>query len=395
MTQAIKAKSAAIALHAPHDLQTLVRDAVASRCPIIDYGIAHQGLGNAPVADGTRLTLDSPADSYGIIEHYARDFTVRAWAGATVAQLAAGLARENQFLPIDADPDLTLGEIINHNVFNSQRIGYNAIRDISLGLHYIDGQARDVHVGGRTVKNVAGYDVTRLLVGSLGQLGLIYEATVRTYAIPQHITAAAAVLQNLSGLDSVIPGLLQTSASPARMHASFNPQTSTWTLHCGYHGNAKACDVQSTALKHKLAGLTSDIALTQTNFTDDQAFLTSSRAWRRTSPALLKLVVPPASTGKTADALVALNIPGLHIDALPTHGVIFAGGPLSADQARQLDTSAAQLIAPESGLKVWYTRPAGAQNLTPFAPAQSDWAIVSRLKTTMDPHNIFNPGRLV
>jgi FAD/FMN-containing dehydrogenase len=394
VTQTASTLPSSTTLHDPKDLQALVKDAIASKTPIVDYGVAHTGLGNPPPAAATRLTFGSPADSHGIIEHYSRDFTVRAWAGATLADLAVGLAKDNQFFPIDADPDLTLGEVINHNVFNAQRIGYNAIRDISLGLHYIDGEGRDIHVGGRTVKNVAGYDVTRLMVGSLGQLGLVYEATVRTYAIPQHVTGAAAVLQNLSALDSLIPTLLQSSASPARMHASYNPGQNTFTLHCGYHGSPKACDVQSTSLKHKLAGLASDITLTQTNLADDQAFLTGTRAWRRSAQALLKLIVPPASTGKTADALAALAIPGLHIDALPAHGVIFTGGNLTVSQATTLDAAALKLIAPESGLKAWYTRPSGA-NLLPFAPAQSDWPIITRLKATMDPHNLFNPGRLV
>jgi FAD/FMN-containing dehydrogenase len=381
-------------LHTPHDLSALVHASIASKTPIVDYGIAHANLGNPPPALCTRLNLTTPAPDAPIIEHYVNDFTVRAWAGATLADLGAALAKQGQFLPIDADGHITLGEVINHNVFNALRTGYNAIRDISLGLHYIDGLGRDIHVGGRTVKNVAGYDVTRLMVGSLGQLGIVYEATVRTYALPKHVISVQAKLPDLASMDDLIPSLLQSAAAPSRLHASYTPDTKSWTLHVGYHGSPKACEVQSTALKSKLAPITSDIALESRSVPQGIAALTQSRAWRRSASAHLKLIVQPATTGKTADKLAALDIPNLHIDALPTHGILHLGGPLTPDQAAKLDHAAAQIISSQPALKIWHTRPPGA-SLPLFAPPQPDFQIIADLKKTMDPHNLFNPGRLV
>ena len=93
-----------------------VRNAVASGVPLVDYGVAHEGLGNAPPSVHTRLQQRG-----GVIEHYRDDFTVRVSAGCPFGELHRELVQAGQFLPIDADDDLTIGEIVTHNVFGPLR----------------------------------------------------------------------------------------------------------------------------------------------------------------------------------------------------------------------------------------------------------------------------------
>lgn len=383
----------------------LVQRALAAAAPLIDYGVAHGGLGHPPPDEGIRFAQQAEESNGGILEHYERDLTVRAAAGVTMGALNARLKPTNQFVPIDADDDLTLGEIIMHNVYGPLRVSFGSVRDLLLGMHYIDGEGRDIHVGGRTVKNVAGYDVTRFMVGSLGELGVVHEATLRTYAIPQHVLAV--------DLDIVSPGelckrfteLLLSDASPAHLSISRRLETvagrhgGQWVGHLAYFGRSAGGHVQLRSLETLLDGFESvHIAGSgDQTFEQDAAERAARRAWRRQATALVKIVVPPAHTGVLCATLAEwadTNAP-LHIDALPMHGCVFTGGALDAGAARQLDDTIHAIMGTLRAFRVWHQRPDGAESIEPFAPSQNSWAILRRLKQTMDPKGVFNPRRFL
>ena len=107
--------------NSPAALAALVTNCRDNRLPLVDYGIAHAGLGNPPPAKCVRLV--QRAD---VFDHYISDLTVRAAAGITLGDLQKALRPTGQFVPIDADDDQTLGEIINHNVYNALRAGATA-----------------------------------------------------------------------------------------------------------------------------------------------------------------------------------------------------------------------------------------------------------------------------
>ena len=332
-----------------------------------------------------------------VIEHYQRDFAVRAAAGITMSQLQDQLAPHDQFLPVDADPDLTLGEVILHNVYGPLRVGYGSIRDLLLGLHYIDGQGRDIHVGGRTVKNVAGYDVTRFMVGSLGQFGIVHEATVRTYAIPEQATAVDVQMEDPTSIDKLLTRWLQTDAAP--VHMSMQADNGDWRLRVGYFGQRSSCSAQQCALEsfvQEASTLRIGDAVDY-DLAADTADRAARRRWRRQAAALVKVIVPPAATGTTSKKLTDWskeNRIQLRVEALPAHGCVFAGGGLDAGTAGQLDQHiGASLNGPAQ--RVWYARPTGAEAIEPFSPPQNDWPILARLKRTMDPQNLLNPNRFI
>ena len=373
-------------------LTELVRDCLAKRMPIVDYGCAHGGLGHRPPAEHIRLVQRG-----GIIEHYQRDMTVRAAAGITIADLQAALRPHNQYVPIDADDDLTLGEVINHNVYGPLRVTYGSVRDLLLGLHYVDGQARDIHVGGRTVKNVAGYDVTRFMVGGLGEYGAVYEATIRTYAIPKNVMQVKLTLSDPQLLDGLCSGWLLSDAAPATMVLSRNGPD--WTVLVGYFGTAHGCSTQLHSLESWIAGKTG-MSISDTSTTQLEAHLQDIallRDWRRRATALVKAIVPPASTGQTCKQLAAWQggQSAPQIEAMPVHGCIFVGGELDVEQAVTLDGYVNRTIEPVNGLRLWHCRPNHTDRIDPFGPSQPDWPILHRLKGPFDPKNIFNPGRFV
>jgi glycolate oxidase FAD binding subunit len=122
----------------------------------------------------------------GVIDHEPADLTVTVGAGMRIADLAKVLERAGQFLPLDpphAD-DATIGGVIAANSNGFWRARYGAVRDLLIGTRTALADGTVALAGGRVVKNVAGYDLDKLLVGSFGTLGVIVEATLKVLPVP-------------------------------------------------------------------------------------------------------------------------------------------------------------------------------------------------------------------
>lgn len=122
-----------------------------------------------------------------VIDHAVGDLTVTVEAGVKLADLQALLARENQFLPLDpAYPETaTLGGIVATGDAGFWRQRYGGVRDLLIGISLVRSDGQVASAGGRVVKNVAGYDLMKLLTGSYGTLGTICGVTLRTYPLPE------------------------------------------------------------------------------------------------------------------------------------------------------------------------------------------------------------------
>jgi glycolate oxidase FAD binding subunit len=123
----------------------------------------------------------------GVVAHVSADLTVTVAAGTPLAELGAALAREGQFLPLDPPHGeaATIGGIVAANSTGFWRARYGGVRDQLIGTTtaLVDGTI--AHAGGRVVKNVAGYDLGKLLIGSLGTLGVIIECTFKVLPLPR------------------------------------------------------------------------------------------------------------------------------------------------------------------------------------------------------------------
>ena len=174
------------------------------------------GLAVLPRGGGTRLAwgaaparCDLVVDTWqlnAVLEHSAGDQVVRAQAGVPVAALAQILATAGQRLAVDpADSGGTVGGLLATGVAGPLRLRYGAPRDLLIGITLVRADGTVARAGGKVVKNVAGYDIGKLLAGSYGTLGLITEATFRLHprppasayvslATPDPAAAAAALL---------------------------------------------------------------------------------------------------------------------------------------------------------------------------------------------------------
>lgn len=143
-------------------------------------GRTHWHIGGEPSRSAREVT--APA---GVWEHEPSEMTVRCGAGTTVAELVEHLASSGQMVPIDAsDYAGTVGGVLACGLSGYRRLRYGHVRDLVLQTRHVDAAGKVVTAGGPTVKNVSGYDLPRLLVGSLGTLGLLAEVILRTLPVP-------------------------------------------------------------------------------------------------------------------------------------------------------------------------------------------------------------------
>jgi glycolate oxidase FAD binding subunit len=150
-----------------------------------------------------------------LIDHAAGDLTVTVEAGMRLIDLQAKLATANQWVALDPSfaDRATIGGIVATRDAGSRRHRYGGVRDLCLGISFVryDGQA--VKAGGRVVKNVAGYDLMKLLTGSFGSLGIISELTLRLYPLP--MTSRTVVLAGEAGaIAAILQSLLASSLTP-------------------------------------------------------------------------------------------------------------------------------------------------------------------------------------
>jgi glycolate oxidase FAD binding subunit len=138
-------------------------------------------IGNVPSRYDIALRTTRLAS---VIEYEPADMTVTVEAGITFGALQALLAEHGQFLPIDAPDDATVGGVLAANVSGPSRHAYGLPRDWLIGCRLVLADGTIIKGGGRVVKNVAGYDIPKLVVGSLGTLGVIAEATFKLAPLP-------------------------------------------------------------------------------------------------------------------------------------------------------------------------------------------------------------------
>ena len=119
----------------------------------------------------------------GVIEYQASEYTITAYAGTPIADIATALAEQGQYLPFDPlFPNCaTIGGTVAANLSGSRRFRYGGVRDFILGAQIVDGRGRAFRVGGKVVKNAAGFDLSKFLVGSLGQYAIMTELTFKVF----------------------------------------------------------------------------------------------------------------------------------------------------------------------------------------------------------------------
>jgi len=208
------------------ELAELVRQAVASRTPIYPIGGGTSlRYGGLPTRPGWGLSLQQLRR---MVDYPARDLTITVEAGLPVAELQTLLAQQGQWWPVDApQPDqATVGGVVACNLNGPHRYAWGSVSDYVLGLTAVDGQGMVFAAGSRVVKNAAGYNLCRLLAGSLGALAVIAQVTLRVQPLPETTAFAAAKLEDWDLADRLLRQLMQSQLLPTAIQLAVGP---AWT----------------------------------------------------------------------------------------------------------------------------------------------------------------------
>lgn len=175
----------------------------------------------------------------GIVTYEPQEFVVTVLAGTRIRDIEQTLAEQGQYLPFDpmlVSQGATIGGCVATNTAGPGRFRYGGIRDFLIGIRFIDGEGNNIHGGGRVVKNAAGFDFPKLMVGSRGRLGLMYELTFKVFPKPQ---AYGTLIADFAECEPAVQRMTQLAGSPFDIEAldllvvSGNPPTYKLAIRIG------------------------------------------------------------------------------------------------------------------------------------------------------------------
>ncbi|WP_449622179.1 FAD-binding oxidoreductase [Robertmurraya sp. Marseille-Q9965] len=212
-------------------------------------GGTKRGFGGVNESEDILLTL---SNYKGIIEHTVGDMTLTVKAGTPFKEIQDYLAGYNQKISLDpAWPEYaTIGGVIAANDSGPKRLGYGSARDVVIGLRVVYPDGTVIRSGGKVVKNVAGYDMNKLFIGSMGTIGVISEVTVKLRPVPKYESLVLLSFPDgeLSEIKSFVVSFLDSVMEPVTLEV-LNPSLSEklvgerkYTLAIGFE------DVKSSVL---------------------------------------------------------------------------------------------------------------------------------------------------
>lgn len=391
------------------ELGEAVREAAAKGGAVYPFGGRTMfDYGLPPARPGVGIDLRGLSQ---VIDYPARDMTITVQAGITVARLQEILKRENQQLPIDvpAADQATLGGILATNTSGPRRLGYGTLRDYVLGISVVNDEGMETKAGGRVVKNVAGYDLCKLYVGSLGTLGVITQATLKLKPRPE---AQALVVVDVSGASSITGLLDQLHASPTRpvLVELLNPAATGamnqilnrndlaegWSALVGYEGNAEAVQWQTEQCRRDLPAECPARVATPADAKSIRQALTEYPLWPGMA-ATFKANFLPSTTAAFCRQASGLS-ERLLLQAHARNGIAighFAGEWELGSVREIVSTLRASAVAGQGNLVIQRAPDEWKRSLPVWGGPRGDSWLMKKVREQLDPRGLFNPGRFV
>lgn len=366
-----------------------------------------------------------------VVDHAERDLTVTVEAGVTVAKLAKILAAKNQRLPVDVPQAAraTVGGAMACGAAGPRRFRCGTMRDYVIGFQAVDGTGKTFAGGGRVVKNAAGYDMCRLLTGSLGTLGLVTQVTLMVKPLPRRSAFLACRLADFDTAERMLADLVQSETLPAAVELLCGP---AWEddAALGVLGNEAAhlvvafegseADVEwmleSLARQWRQAVGREPVVVEKSqidplwNRLVEFPTLEAAAADGCERPLIVQIAALPGKMISLVEQLRRLS-PGASIQVHAGDGVVRARFPLSASDVENggakklLEEKIRPLAAAAEGRTVVLAYPpqakmdqktvwGSAADRTQDATAPAV-GVMRAVKERFDPQNLLNPGRFI
>jgi glycolate oxidase FAD binding subunit len=387
---------------------------------------SERGLAVTPRGGGTMLDLGSPPERLDlvldlghldrIVEHQPQDLTVTVEAGVLLGDLQSALGRHAQMLAIDPPcaERATVGGVLATNGHGPRRQRYGTARDLLIGSRVLLSDGTPVRAGGKVVKNVAGYDLNKLWIGSAGTLAVIVEATFKLTPVPAEIgmlvaafgsldEAHAAALEVARGrlqpltLDLISPPVAGRLTHESRAERSDD----TWLLAAELGGDHPTVE-RATRELTSMAMAGGSTGVTALEAPARERLMQRLRDFGRSAedPAswILRMTVLPSETAEAIRAVQSeAGDPQPSIIARAGSGVVYIYWDEVEDgRGVTMVRRVRELIAHLDGSAVVERAPARVKsNLDIWGLQGPDLDLMQRVKAAYDPAGVLSPGRVV